>query len=221
MTNADGSVTYITRALPLTAEEQAKKDEIDGIMQEALGEIQKLSAGDYADDAETKRILDQWQQTQAELVSKGFADRGKAEEEALARRGLSDSSSALAVRRQRQLDQQQAEKNVQLGRDELSTQVRNERLGLQQNLYNLAAGQQDAASARQFQSAVRGQSSVAAINAQRQASLLDYYDRQVSSQTASSPFGNAFAGSLGGSLGRTAGSGPFGVVGGFLGSLFK
>lgn len=218
VTNADGSVTYITRALPLTAEEQERQDEIDGIMDEALAEIKKLSASDYADDEETRRVLDQWQQTQQQLVAKGFSKRAESEEENLARRGLGDSTSALALRRQRLLDQQDAERHVQLGRDELGTQVRGERLALQQNLYNIASGQKDAEATRQFQSAVKGQSAVAALNAQRQASLLDYYDRQTA--TSSSPFGTAFAGSLGGSLGRTVGGGPFGVVGGFLGSLF-
>ncbi|MCP5405780.1 MAG: hypothetical protein H6922_06130 [Pseudomonadaceae bacterium] len=221
VTNADGSVTYITRALPLSAEDQAKKDELDGIMKDALAEIQKLSAADYADDAETKRVLDLWQTKQEELVGKGFEARGKAEEESLARRGLSDSSSALAVRRQRQLDLQDAKQNVELGREALSDNVRGERLGLQQNLYNIAAGASDTATARQFESAVKGQSAVAAINAQRSASLLDYYDRTAASQSGRSPFASAFGGGLGGSLGRTVGGGgPFGVVGGFLGSLF-
>lgn len=219
VTNADGSITYVTRTLPLTAEQQAQKNELDGIMSTALAEIKKLSATDYNDDAETKRVLDQWQTVQDNLVKKGFAARQVSEEETLARRGLGDSTAALDVRRTRALDAQEAEQKLALGRDSLSEQIRGERLGLQQNLYNLAAGQKDATQAKTYEAAIRGQSSVAAINAQRNASLLDYYDRS-SQQRGGSVFGNALASSLGGTLGRSAGGGPFGVVGGFLGSLF-
>ncbi|MFZ2587892.1 MAG: hypothetical protein WAZ18_07245 [Alphaproteobacteria bacterium] len=222
VTQADGSITYVTRAIPLTAEQQAQKAELDGIMSTALGEIKKLSATDYTVDAETTRVLDQWQRVQDKLVKEGFAARATSEEEALARKGLGDSTAGLAVRRARALDAQDAEQKLALSRDSLAEQVRGERLGLQQNLYNLAASQKDATQAKTYEAAIRGQSNVAAINAQRNASLLDYYDRSVNRNAGMGGiFGNALASSLGGSLGRGVGGGPFGVVGGFLGSLFR
>ena len=140
VTNADGSITYVTRTLPLTAEQQAQKNELDGIMSTALAEIKKLSATDYNDDAETKRVLDQWQTVQDNLVKKGFAARQVSEEETLARRGLGDSTAALDVRRTRALDAQEAEQKLALGRDSLSEQIRGERLGLQQNCTTLRRG---------------------------------------------------------------------------------
>jgi hypothetical protein len=219
VTQPDGSVTYVTRRLPLTPEERARKAELDSILQEALGEIQKLSATDYVDDEATRKVLDQWQATRVQLQNQSATSRAQQEEDILARRGLSDSSTAQDVRRTRMLDDQRAQQTLQQQRDELGLQVRNERLGLQQNLYNLAAGERDLAEVRTSRAALQGQSSVAAINAQRQASLLDYYQ---ASNRQSDPFSNALGQGLGASLGRTAGTaigGPWGgAAGSFLGS---
>lgn len=53
----DGSVSYFICSTPPSAAEQAVKDELNSIMSEALAEIKKLSATDYADDAETQKVL--------------------------------------------------------------------------------------------------------------------------------------------------------------------
>lgn len=130
--------------------------------------------------------------------------------------GVSDSSTAQGVRRTRTLDEQRAQQTLQQQRDELGVQVRNERLGLQQNLYNLAAGERDVAEVRTSRAALQGQSSVAAINVQRQASLLDYYQ---AGKRPSDPFSNALGQGLGASLGRAAGTAIGGPVGGAAGSF--
>lgn len=218
VTNPDGSITYISRALPLTAEQQAAKDELDVIMKESLNQIQKLSATDYSADSSTRKILDDWSSIQDRLLKKQVDSRTQNEEQTLARRGLSDSSAADAVRRQRLLDAQEAEKNLALQKDEMNNQIRADRLALQQNLYNLAASTSNASAARTQQAAIRGQSEVAAINAQRQASLLDYYNAQLQ-RNGGGIFGSALATGLGGSLGRSLGTAG-GMVGNMLGSLF-
>lgn len=217
VTNPDGSTTYITRALPLTPEQQAQKEQIDGILQESLAEIQKLSVADYAPDEATKKVLDQWQKAQEDLLGSQYSARQRQEDERLAQRGLSDSSAAQEVRRQRQLDQQKAEQNLSLQKDEMADQVRNDKLTLQQNLYNIASNQKNADTALAAQAAARGQSQVTALNAQRQASILDYYNAQ---QAQNSVFGNSLATSLGGAAGRGIG-GSIGGVGGLLGALFN
>jgi len=213
VTNADGSITYVTRRLPLTAEQQAERDQLDAIMSESLGEIRKLSSADYAADEDTQRILSQWEQTQTKLLGKQVAARTQSEEETLARRGLSDSTAANDVRRQRLLDQQDAEQNVSLMKDEMASQVRNEKLALQQNLYNLAAAATDSTAARAAQAAANAQSGALALNAQRQASILDYYKRP-------SAFENALGNSLGGTLGKVVTAGAVGGSTGLLGTLF-
>ena len=215
VTNADGSITYITRAIPLTAEQQAQRDQLDEIMRESLGEIQKLSASDYGADDATRKVLDQWKSAQTDLLKTQVTSRMQSEEEALARRGVGDSTAADSVRRQRILDEQAAEKNLTTQTDEMASQIRADKLSLQQNLYNLAASQTDVTAARTALAATRAQSTALALNAQRQASILDYYN----GAGGSSVFGNSFNNSLGGTLGRSVVGGVTGV-GGMLGSLF-
>lgn len=213
--NPDGSIMYITRALPLSAEEQAEKDQLSAIMKNAMDEIQRLSSTGYQEDAETKRILDQWQATQANIVEDSVGDRLRNEEDALARRGLGDSSVGLEVRRKRNLDELEAKQNLQLQRDMLGDDVRTERLGLQQELYNLASTQRDARQAGQLQSAIKGQSAAAALNAQQNASLLDYYNATKKvGESAFSVFSNAMLSSAGSQVGSD-------VAGRSLGSLFR
>ena len=216
VTNADGSITYITRAIPLTAEQQAQRDQLKEIMNESLTEIQKLSASDYSPDEATQKVLGQWKSAQADLLKNQVTARTQVEEEALARRGVSDSTAAETVRRQRLLDQQASEKSIANQTDQMASQIRSDKLGLQQNLYNLAASQTDATAARTAQAATRAQSTALALNAQRQASILDYYN---SANGGSSVFGNSFSNALGGTLGRTVVGGVTGA-GSLLGSLF-
>lgn len=216
VTNADGSITYITRALPLTAEQKAQKDELDAILKESLDQIQVLSASNYTHDAATQKVLDDWSAVQTRLLGKQQALRTDSEEELLARRGLSDSSAAAEVRRQRALDSQDAAQSLALMKDEMANQIRADKLALQQNLYNLAANTSDVGAARMQQAATRAQSSATAINTQRQASLMDYYARNA---VGSSVFGSALASGLGSSLGKALGSGGS-VVGTVIGSLF-
>lgn len=215
VTNADGSITYITRALPLTADQQAQKDQLNAIMADSLAEIQKLSAADYAPDAATQKVLDQWQSTQTDLLNQQFTSRSQNEEEALAQRGLGDSTAAQSVRRQRTLDQQTSEQNLSQQKDEMASEVRDQQLSLQQSLFNMASTQTDAQAALTAQAATKAQSSVLALNAQRQASLLDYYNN-----SGSSAFGNSFSNALGGALGKSVGGDTGSGIGGMLGSLF-
>lgn len=210
--NPDGSITYITRALPLSAEEQAEKDQLNVIMRDALTEIQRLAAANYAEDEETKRVLDQWQAAQADIIQESVGSRTRAEEDALARRGLADSSVGLEVRRKRSLDELKAQQDLALQRDLLGNNVRVERIGLQQDLYRLAADQKNAQQASQLQAAIKGQSAASAINAQRNASLLDYYNTASKvGEKAYSIFDNAVQTTIGSVLG----------TGNSLGSWFR
>lgn len=223
VTQPDGTTTYITRALPLTPDQQAQKAETDKILQDSLAEIKKLSATDYAADDATAKVLDQWTQRQNELLAKQTDSRAQQEEDTLARRGLADSAAAQAVRRQRVLDAQDAQKNVQLQRDDLGNQIRSDKLALQQNLYNLASSQKDAAATRTARAATSSLSDAVALNAQRQASILDYYNAQQRATSGGglfSVFGNAAAGTLGrtvgGALGVTSGGGAGSLLGSWL-----
>ena len=221
VTAADGSVTYITRQLPLSAEQQAAKDEVNKILSDSLAEINRLSKTDYAPDAATQSVLKQWEERQTELLNRSAQSRTQAEEEQLARRGLADSTAALGVRRQRALDEQDARKTLTLQREDLGNQIRGEKLALQQNLYSLASAQNDATAARTARAATGSLSDAVALNAQRQASILDYYNAQQRA-TGTSIFGTALESSLGRTLGGSVGGvfgGPVGrTAGGLIGS---
>ncbi|MFZ2619773.1 MAG: hypothetical protein WAX89_02775 [Alphaproteobacteria bacterium] len=215
-TNADGTVTYVTRQIPLTAEEQKKKDELNSIMQTALAEIQKLSASDYADDDTTKGVLDAWQKERERVLADTGAQRQTEEEKMLARRGLADSTAAQAIRRQRQLDSQTATSRLRDERTALGQDIRQQKIGLQQNLYGIAASQTDATAARQQQAAIQGQSALVSTNTARQASLVDYYNMQ--NQRAQNN-GSLFANAALTGVGMVTGS-PMTTMGGLFG-LFK
>lgn len=216
VTNADGSITYVTRQLPLTPEQQAQKDQLTEIMTDSLAQIQKLSGGDYSTDEATQKVLDQWKDTQQKLVSNGFTTRTQQEEQTLAARGLGDSSAAQSVRRQRRLDQQSAEQNLQNTEDEMASQVRGQNLQLQQQLYNLAASGIDSKQAAAQAAATKSLSGSFSADATRQASLLDYYNKS-GGGGGYSVFGNSVARGAGSNVG----GGLFGSVGNLLGSIFR
>jgi hypothetical protein len=215
-TNADGSITYVTRPIPLTPEQQAQKDQLTQIMNDSLTAIQGLSASDYANDPATQAVLDQWRQAQQKVLDRQYASRTQQEEQNLAARGIADSSTANDVRRQRRLDQQDAELNLQNQTDELGSEVRNQNLQLQQQLYSLAAGSIDASQAAAEQAAIKNLSTTLSNDTARQASLLNYYNQALPS--SNSVFGNALARSAGSALGGGVGS-IFGPAGTTTGSL--
>ncbi len=140
--NEDGTVTYITRQIPLTAEQQAEQDAYNAMRQSALDEIQRLSSGDFTPSESTQKTLNAWEQERRELLEEDLRRRETQEEELLARRGLGDSSAAQSIRRQRTLDRQDAFEQLGRERDLLQEDVRQQQLGLQQNLFNIAQQEQ-------------------------------------------------------------------------------
>lgn len=214
--NPDGSTTYVTRAIPLTAEEQAEKDELSRIMDEALNEIERLSATDFQNDESTQKILNAWEEQRINLLEETTTQRERQEEEILARRGLGDSSAANNLRRQRRLDRQDALAEVQRERELITGDIRTQKLGLQQNLFNLASSQQNAGLARQHQSALQGQSALIANNATNQASINDAFRVQLQQAASATNPLSVFAGAAVPAVGLAVG----GALGGRLGSIF-
>lgn len=218
VTQPDGSTTYITRRIPLTAEQEAEQAEYDAILSGALTEIQKLSSAGYEIDDQTKNILDDWESERLRLTKKSLGNRGQQEEAILARRGLSDSSAAEAVRRQRRLDEQDTLVQIDRERDALAESVRAERLGLQQNLYNIAAGRNNLEATKALQAASGSLSTAIGANQARQASILDYYNRNTTYQP--SVFGQ-LAPAIGAAAGFAVG-GPAGASAGYsLGTMYQ
>jgi hypothetical protein len=215
VTNADGSITYTTRALPLTPEQQAQKDQLNQIMSDSLAQIEALSATDYQNDADTQRILDQWRNVQQKTLDDSYTQRSQQEEQTLAARGLGDSSAADAVRRTRRLDLQDAEQNLDDEEGQIGSSIRSQNLQLQQQLYNLAASGISSGDAAAQAAAAKSFSSSIASDASRQASLLDYYEKTLP-PSGYSVFDTALQRGVGSSVAKSI----FDVPGSLLGSLF-
>lgn len=220
VSNPDGTITYVTKKLPLTAEQQAEQDKFDKIMADALGEIERLSSADYDADTQTKQVLDDWRNQKVETLNEGFDERAALEAQNLARRGLSNSSAAAAARRQLSLDKQNAFEQVNREQRLMEDNVRQQQLGLQQNLYSIAANRNDLTAAQSFQAAARGQNQLLANEQARQSSILQYYNYQQQAANQPSLFGQMLPtiGALaGGAVGGPAGA----YAGGSLGTLFS
>lgn len=217
--NPDGTYTYITRRLPLTAEQQAQKNEYEAMRSNALAEIKRLTSGSYQDDPEVKAVLDDWEVQQRELLQDNQSSRLTREEEELARRGLSSSSIAQGVRRQRDLDDQDAQQQLARERRLMSDSVRGQKLDLQNSLFQLADREQDLDTARAYQAGVSSQGLAAAVNETNNASLRDYYARQVTAAQNRGPglFSNVLSAAAMPLTGSVAGGL---LTGGLLGSLF-
>ena len=209
VTNPDGSVTYVTRSLPLSAEQQKEQEEFKKIMTSALDEIQRLSNDNFADDPAVKSVLDDYRAEQTQVLENVFESRKEEEESRLALRGLGDSAAAEDVRRRRSKDELSARTSLERQTNLLKDDIRNERIGLQQNLYNISATQRDAEGAKKFQSALAGFNSVSSINAYNRATTDSAFRNSLSAFNT----GVSTAQTVGGTVGGLFGGGPGAVLG--------
>lgn len=221
--NPDGTTTFVTRRLPMTEEQKAQKAEFEAIMKNSLEQIKLLSSGNYEHDAASQSVINAFEQQQRSLLDESFLSRSSEEEKLLARRGLSTSSAADAMRRQRRLDQQDALTNLGQQKDLLSSDIRNQQLGLQQNLYNIASGQENIEQARTFNLSMQGMGNAAAYDSANRASVLAGYQARLERANRPSMFSTALNSAIGGFTGGAGQSlgGDFGsYLGGAIGSAF-
>ena len=127
---------------------------------------------------------------------------------------ISSSSAGESVRRRRITDKQEASSEVEREKDLLSTDIRQEKLALQQNLYNIASSRSDIDNARTLSSSASGMGAISSINTANRASISDYYNRQLAN--SNSRLQSTSPGLFGQALGTVIG----GPVGGILGPLF-
>ena len=157
ITRADGTRQIVRQELPKTAEEQALQDEIDATIESSFGRIKEMSQYASAMDIpEFQNVIQAYENVLTGNIDDSFRIAGDASEEALARRGLSDSSSAVQQRRELQQGRVDAERNA---RDQLVIQaenLRNTEIGRQQNLLGLATGQNQQAFNNQLQTSQFG-----------------------------------------------------------------
>lgn len=217
--NSDGSITYVTRRLPLTAEQKKEEAQYKSIMAEALAEIEKLSASDYENSQDVQKVLDGWAGQKEKLLERSFDTRETEEEKRLAKRGLGDSSAGLALRRLRRLDEQEAEEELSREKDLLSSDIRKQQLALQQNLYNLAAERSDLELSKVLSGANNTASTFSAGDAARRASIADYYNNRTMTPASGTDYSGII--NAGATIAQSYFGGPVGTAAAVLGNLGK
>lgn len=214
--NDDGSITYITRKLPLSEEDKAKQAKLNKMSSDALAEIKLLTSPDYVTSESTTKLINDWQANQLTTLNNSFDDRKEAETDKLAKRGLSDSTAANTVERQTKEDEYDAKKAVDREKSSISNSIRQTELNNQQNLYNLAQNQLNYDQA-QVQKSVNGNlSAVNALNATNAASLNDYYNRKSVTNNGNNMFLNNILDPLSQQAGKTSAGALDAGVDGFV-----
>lgn len=218
VTNSDGSITYITRKLPLSAEEQVKKNQLDKMASDALAELERLSSPDYVYSESTQQVLDDWQAGQLDSLNESFDSRKEKESDRLAKRGLSDSTAANTINRQTKQDEYDAKKNVERQKSAIGESIKSSQIANQQNLYSLAQNQLNYDQAKLQQSANSSLSTTNAINATNLASLNDYYTNQIG-QSSPGLFINNILDPLSQQAGKTSTGALDSGVNGFINTI--
>ena len=150
---ADGKAKFIRRALPLSPEQEALKRQYEDIVQEQLNIINDLSSPELASQIpEFQPALQAFRQQQELNLEKAIKVRTKSEEEALARRGIENSTSAVEQRLARGRDVQASQQAIDQQNILFGEQLRNQAIGRSQNLLNIASGRQDTGFAQGLQS---------------------------------------------------------------------
>ena len=131
--NSDGSITYITRQIPLSADKAAKKTELEKISSEALSEIQRISSPGYIFSESTQKVIDDYQALEVANLNDNYDTREELESDMLAKRGLSDSTASNTVTRQTKEDKYDATKQIEQERSLLGQKIKSDNLAIQQN----------------------------------------------------------------------------------------
>lgn len=181
VTQPDGSVVYVTKELPLSAEQQARKNKLEAISKSALDEIEKLSSTDYTFSDNTQKLINNWENEKEEDLTSSFRQRERKEEDVLASRGLSDSTAANTLRRQRKQDQYDAETQIDREKLSLKEDIKASNLQNQLNLYQLAKNQENYEFATKQKEASNSLAQLNAINKTNISSINDYYRQKLSS----------------------------------------
>lgn len=156
--NPDGSVTMVTRALPLSPEEQAAKDELSRIIQDTTKRYEDLTTNYDIDLIPGLRdTIDAFRTGQQRNLDKAYSDRTNVEEKALARYGVEDSTAGRGARADRGRDYSDSE--LQIGEQGrlLENDIRQQEIANTQSLFSLANGQTQQNFANQLQGIQLGQ----------------------------------------------------------------
>lgn len=117
VTRPDGSKQLVISKLPLTPEEQRIKDTVQQNLQQSLTGLQQLMGTNYSDFMD-EQVVQDFEKYQSALLDRSFGKATQQQEEALAQRGISESTSGTEYRAA--LAGQQAEQREQAGLQTIS-----------------------------------------------------------------------------------------------------
>lgn len=143
VTRADGTKEIVRKQRPLSEEEQQFRDQTEQRLKDAFDRITAMTNVVSAMDVpEFKETLNAFETNLRKSVDRSFKVASEAQEEALARRGLSDSTSGVHQRRQQLQQRAEAEQQIDASLRLQAEELRSAEIGRQQNLLGLATGQQ-------------------------------------------------------------------------------
>lgn len=218
VTRPDGTKELRRTAMPLSAEQQALKEQFDRIVNTQLTAIETLSRPELATSiAEFQPALKAFRDQVTRGLDRSQAQTTRVSEEALARRGLAQSTAATELRNVQANEfaaqrQQAAEQETLLAED-----LRNQAIGRSQNLLALATQRQDQQALRYLNAQQAAASSqLGLLQAQQAANQLQYSAQlnafQAQQQSRASMFNTL--GTLGGvGLGGFIDKNGFGLFG--------
>jgi hypothetical protein len=174
--NPDGTVTMVTKPLPLSAEEQAAKETYERIVKEAGARIEDLTTNyDISKIEGLSDTINAFRTGQQRTLDSAYKARTDQEEKMLARYGVDDSTSASQTRSQRGRDYTDSQQQIGEQGRLLENDIRQQELGNTQNLFSLATGQRQQNFANQLGALQLGQGAVnAASNLSQQRNLAIY-----------------------------------------------
>jgi len=181
--NPDGTVTMVTRALPLSAEEQAARDNLDRVIKETSARIEDLTNNyDVSKIEGLSDTLNAFRTGQQRTLDTAYKNRSAEEEKVLARYGVEDSTSGSQTRSQRGRDYTDSQQQIGEQARLLENDIRQQELTNQANLFALASGQQQQTIANQLNGIQLGQSAVNSASQLSQQRNLAIYNGALNQQ---------------------------------------
>ena len=170
-TGPDGRQRVTTRRLPLSPEEQALADTYTRLVSDNLAVIEELSSTALAiNNPAFQPAVEAARSEQERIREAAFGEVTAQQEEALAKRGLSESTTGAQTRAIREGQFQQQVRSDENQLVNLAEQLRTGAIGRAQNLFGIGTGQQQQNLNNLFQaSGLAGQTQLGLLNADLQA----------------------------------------------------
>lgn len=211
----DGTYTVVQRALPLSPEEQAAKDQLDKLITDNTARLEDLTTNYNVDLIPGLRdTIKSFRDYNDNIVVGAYNARSKLEEKALARAGQDNSTSGAQTRAIRGRDFTDSQIEIGQKAQALEQDIRQKEIDNTLGLLGFATGRQDNTFARQLQSLTLG-ANVASTNSNlEQGRQLAIYNGGLTQQGLNYQASQAGLSNLASTVGLAVGLGAGGGWGG-------